>query len=181
MNCWLLPARGSSARLNRSAALSDSVNRCLGLSSSARLPVVGVDCARVERIEFVERRLAARAAGRAAVVASGAAVDLVFEPGTVEAVVVGDFADEGQDRVGRDRRADAGEPHGDLRHFVLHDGERHAIRLARGDAVGIGHADEQHIVVGERAIVPAQFLSGSLPSSSVGILFVFRCRECGRR
>ena len=80
---------------------------------------------------------------------------------------------ERQDGIGRDRRADAGQPHRDLRHFIPDDGERHAIRLARGHAVGIGDAHEQHIVVGERAVFPAEhFLRATVERSSRRILFV---------
>ena len=159
VNCWLLPARGSSERSKRSAALSDERQLAgPGCSSSARLPVDS------STSRVVELRRGLSSCGSPAGCcgerprADWAAVDLVLEPRAVEAVVVGHLADERQHRVGRDRRADAGQPHGHLRHFVPHHGQRHAIRLARGHAVGIGHAHEQHIVVGQRAIFPAQLL-----------------------
>ena len=63
----LLAAAGAWSRwerLYRSVALSESVSRCLGLSSSTRWPVCGVGRAGVERVDFFERWLTAAVAGR---------------------------------------------------------------------------------------------------------------------
>ena len=110
-----------------------------------------------------------------------AGIDLVFEPGPIEGVVVGDFADDREHRIGRDRGADAGEPHGDLRHFVSHGGERDAVRLAGGDAVGVGDADEEHVVGGERSVVVIEFLRAVVGELERCFFLVFCTRGCGRR
>ena len=94
----------------------------------------------VEGVELVSVLFAVRLVERAAARAR-AVVDPVGVPDAIEAVVVGHFADQRHDRIGRDRRADAREPHGHLRHLVRNHGERNAIRLAAGDAVGVGDAD----------------------------------------
>ena len=106
---------------------------------------------------------------------AGLGIDLVFEPGAVEGVVIGDFADDGEHGIGRDRGADAGKTHGDLRHFVSHGGERNAIGLARGDAVGVGDADEQDVVGSERSVVEVEFLRVIVGKCERRFFFVF-CR-----
>ena len=68
-NCWLLPARGSSERLKRSAALSDSVNRWPGRKLERPFAGCFVDDARVELVEVSRapaRRQEAVQSGRVA-------------------------------------------------------------------------------------------------------------------
>ena len=107
MNCWLLPDRGSFERLHRSVALSASVSRCFGLRSSVRWPVLG-SVARVSNESIFSSVGLAAGLGDERPRGDRAGIDLVLEPGAIEAIVVRDFADKREDGVRRDRGADAG-------------------------------------------------------------------------